>query len=268
MTEGLRPALWSDPRPPRASALADAFTFGWQRMLKIKHVPEQLTDVTLSMPLMVLMFTYLFGGAVAGSPEAYLDYILPGSLAITVLMTTVYSGVSLNTDLTKGVVDRFRSLPIWQPAPLVGGILGDIVRYFLGGTIIMLLGLALGYRPAAGLVGVVLALALVITFACAMSWVFMAVGLVLRSPSAVFNVGFTAIFPLLFVSNVLVDPATLPSWMEAVVNVNPVSFLAAATRGLMEGNADPRDIVIVVLTAAALTAVFAPLTSRLYRTRG
>ena len=108
------------PRPPRASALSAALTFGWRGMLKVKHVPEQLLDVTITPVMFLLMFTYLFGGAIAGSTGDYLDYILPGILVMSVLFTTVYSGVALNTDLTKGVVDRFRSLPIWRPAPLVG----------------------------------------------------------------------------------------------------------------------------------------------------
>ena len=106
------------PRPPRASAVSAALTFGWRGMLKVKHVPEQLLDVTITPVMFVLMFTYLFGGAIAGSTGEYLDYILPGILVMSVLFTTVYSGVALNTDLTKGVVDRFRSLPIWRPAPL------------------------------------------------------------------------------------------------------------------------------------------------------
>ena len=100
------------------------------------------------------MFTYLFGGAIAGSTGDYLDYILPGILVMSVLFTTVYSGVALNTDLTKGVVDRFRSLPIWRPAPLVGALLGDSVRYLVAGTVIIVLGVILGYRPGAGVAGV------------------------------------------------------------------------------------------------------------------
>lgn len=204
----------------------------------------------------------------AGSPSAYLKYILPGMVAMTVVMISVYSGVSLNTDFTKGVVDRFRTLPIWQPASLVGFLLGDVARYLLGGTIIVVLGLVLGYRPSAGFTGVVMALAVVTIFASGLSWVFMAVALLLRSPSAVLNVEFTALMPLMFASNALVEPETLPSWLETAVDVNPMSFLSSASRGLMEGNADLTDIAIVFLTAAVLTAVFAPLTSHLYRTRG
>jgi ABC-2 type transport system permease protein len=263
----LRKALASTPRPPRPSAVSAALTFGWRGMLKVKHVPEQLLDVTITPVMFVVMFTYLFGGAIAGSTVAYLDYILPGILVMSVLFTTVYSGVALNTDLTKGVVDRFRSLPIWRPAPLVGALLGDSVRYLIAGTVIVVLGVALGFRPAAGVSGVVAALALVIVFAFGLSWVFTTLGLILRSPNAVMNAGFMGIFPLTFLSNVFVEPATLPAGLEAFVNVNPISILATASRGLMEGNARVTDILVVLATAAALTAVFAPLTTRLYRSR-
>jgi ABC-2 type transport system permease protein len=236
-------------------------------MLKVKHVPEQLLDVTITPVMFVLLFTYLFGGAIAGSTADYLDYILPGILVMSVLFTTVYSGIALNTDLTRGVVDRFRSLPIARPAPLVGALLGDSVRYVVAGTVIVVLGVALGYRPGAGVPGVVAALALVIVFAFGLSWVFTTLGLLMRSPNAVMNAGFMAIFPLTFLSNVFVDPDTLPSALEAFVNANPISILATASRGLMEGNADATDIGIVLGTAAVLTAVFAPLTTRLYGRR-
>ena len=263
----LRKALASTPRPPRASALTSALTFGWRGMLKVKHVPEQLLDVTITPVMFVLMFTYLFGGAIAGSTGEYLDYILPGILVMSVLFTTVYSGVALNTDLTKGVVDRFRSLPTWRPAPLVGALLGDSVRYLVAGTVIIVLGVALGFRPDEGVPGVLAALGLTILFAFALSWVFTTVGLLMRSPNAVMNAGFMGIFPLTFLSNVFVDPETLPSVLETFVNVNPISFLADASRGLMQGGVEGTDIAVVLGTAAVLTAVFAPLTTHLYRTR-
>jgi ABC-2 type transport system permease protein len=259
----LRKALSSTPRPPRASAPSAALTFGWRGMLKVKHVPEQLLDVTITPVMFVLMFTYLFGGAIAGSTGEYLDYILPGVLVMSVLFTTVYSGIALNTDLTKGVVDRFRSLPIWRPAPLVGALLGDSVRYVVAGTVIIVLGLALGFRPGAGLPGVLAALGLVVVFSFGLSWVFTTLGLLLRSPNAVMNAGFMGIFPLTFLSNVFVEPETLPSALEAFVNVNPISILATSSRQLMEGSAEAGDIGIVVATAVALTVVFLPLTTYL-----
>jgi ABC-2 type transport system permease protein len=245
-----------------------AVTFGWRGMLKIRHVPEQLLDVTITPVLFLLMFTYLFGGALAGSTSEYLQYLVPGILVQSVLFTCVYSGVALNTDVTKGVVDRFRSLPIWRPAPLVGAVLGDTVRYALAATVVVILGLVLGFRPDAGPGGVVAAMLLVVVFAFGLSWVFTTTGLVLRSPSAVMNTGFMALFPLIFLSNVFVEPSTLPGWLEAFVDVNPISHLVTATRGLMDGNAAAGDVGLVLGEAAALTAVFAPLTVRLYRGKG
>ncbi len=261
----VRRAIASTPRPPQAAPLPTALTFAWRGMLKVKHVPEQLLDVTITPVMFVLMFTYIFGGAIEGSTDEYRDYLLPGILVMSVLFTTVYSGVALNTDLTKGVVDRFRSLPIWGGAPLLGSMLGDTARYVANGSVIILLGVALGFRPGAGIVGVVSALALVVAFAFGLSWLFTTIGLVLRSPSAVMNAGFMGIFPLTFLSNVFVDPDTLPSPLEAFVDVNPISVLATTSRGLMEGNAEASDIAVVLAVAAALTAVFAPLTTRLYR---
>ncbi len=260
----VRRAISATPRPPQASALSAVLTFGWRGMRKVRHVPEQLLDVTITPVMFVLMFTYIFGGEVAGSTAEYLDYLLPGILVMSVLFTTVYSGVAVNTDLTKGVVDRFRSLPIWRPAPLMGSMLGDSVRYLLAGTVIILVGVALGFRPDAGVVGAVAALGLVVLFAFGLSWVFTTLGLVLRSPSAVMNAGFMGIFPLTFLSNVFVDPTTLPGPLEAFVKVNPISILVDASRGLMGGNVQAGDIITVLAVAVGLTAVFAPLTTRLY----
>ena len=266
MTEAaLRKALATTPRPPRASGVSAALTFGWRGMLKVKHVPEQLLDATITPVMFVLMFTYLFGGAIAGSTAEYLDYILPGILVMSVLFTTVYSGVAVNTDMTKGVVDRFRSLPVWRPAPLLGSLLGDSVRYLVAGTVIVVLGLVLGFRPEAGVPGVVAALALVIVFAFGLSWVFTTLGLLMRSPNAVMNGGFMGLFPLTFLSNVFVEPETLPRALEAFVDVNPISILANASRGLMAGDAAASDILVSLGTAVLLTLVFAPLTTRLYR---
>jgi ABC-2 type transport system permease protein len=263
--EAVRKAISSTARPPKASPLSAALSFGWRGMLKVKHVPEQLLDVTITPVMFVLMFTYLFGGAIAGSTAEYLRYILPGILVMSVLFTTVYSGVALNTDLTKGVVDRFRSLPIWRPAPLVGSLIGDSVRYLIAGTVIIVLGLALGYRSDGGVGGVLAALGLVVVFAFGLSWVFTTIGLVMRSPNAVMNAGFMGIFPVTFLSNAFVDPETLPAGLEAFVNANPISILIDAARGLMEGNPSAGDIGIVLATAAILTLVFAPLTTRLYQ---
>jgi ABC-2 type transport system permease protein len=188
-------------------------------------------------------------------------------LVQAVLFTTVYSGVSLNTDVTKGVVDRFRSLPIWRPAPLVGAMLGDAVRYAVAGTVVLVLGLIMGYDAEGGPHGMLAALALVVLFSFGLAWVFTTVGLIMRAPNAVLNTGFMCLFPLVFLSNIFVDPSTLPSGLEAFVDINPISHLVDGARGLMEGTLGAEDLLVPVGAAAALTAIFAPLTVRLYKTR-
>lgn len=261
----VRRAIASTPRPDPPGALAASLAFGWRGMLKVKHVPEQLLDVTVTPVMFVLMFTYIFGGAVAGSTAEYLDYLLPGILVMSVLFNTVYSGIAINTELTGGVVDRIRTLPIWRPAPLLGALLGDTVRYVAGGTVIILVGVILGYRPDAGVPGAAAALGLVVLFAFGLSWVFTTLGLLLRSPNAVMNAGFMGIFPLTFLSNVFVDPETLPGWLEAFVDVNPISILATAARDLMNGDPNAGRIAVSLAVAAGLAAVFGPITARLYR---
>jgi hypothetical protein len=153
-TTALDGAVAGRARPPRPSALSASRTFAWRALLKLKHVPEQLIDVIGLPVIFTLGFTYLFGGALAGSTRQYLQFLLPGTLAMTVVLVTTYSGVTLNTDLTKGVSDRFRSLPIWRPAPILGALLGDTGRYLLAATIVIALGVALGFRPDGGVVGV------------------------------------------------------------------------------------------------------------------
>jgi ABC-2 type transport system permease protein len=258
-------ALYSGPSPARASRTSASLTFGWRAILKIKHVPEQLLDTLVTPVLFLLMFTYLFGGAIQGSTSDYLDYLLPGNLVLSVLFTTVYSGVALNTDITKGVVDRFRSLPVWRPAPLVGAMLGDSVRYLIAGTLVILLGLILGFRPDGGPLGVLAALAITVIFAFGLAWLFTTIGVLLRSPNAVLNGGFMVLFPLTFLSNTFVEPKTLPAGLEWFVNVNPISQVVTASRGLMQGTASFGDVALVLGIAAVLIGVFAPLTTYLYR---
>jgi ABC-2 type transport system permease protein len=260
----VRKALATGTPPARASMPSTVLAFGWRGMLKIKHVPEQLIDVTLTPVLLVFLFTYMFGGAIAGSTGDYLQFLLPGVLVMSLLFSTVYSGVALNTDATKGVVDRFRSLPIPRSSPLLGAALGDIVRYLVGAGVIVGLGVALGYRPEAGLPGILAAIALVVVFASGLSWAFAAVGLLMRAPNAVSSAGSMALFPLVFLSNVFVEPETLPGWLEAFVDFSPISHLVAAARGLMDGTVPGVELTVSLGTAALLTAVFAPLTTYLY----
>ncbi|WAZ22934.1 ABC transporter permease [Streptomyces cinnabarinus] len=262
--ESLAELLVAGERPPRPSALSASLTFGWRAMLKIKHVPEQLFDVTAFPIMMVLMYTYLFGGALAGSPEEYIQFLLPGILVMSVVMITMYTGVSVNTDIEKGVFDRFRSLPIWRPSTMVGYLLGDAVRYTIASAVMLTVGIILGYRPDGGIVGVLAGIALLVVFSFAFSWIWTMFGLLLRTEKSVMGVSMMVIFPLTFLSNVFVDPKTMPGWLQAFVNNSPITHLSSAVRELMAGDWPADEIAWTLGWAAVLILVFGPITMRLY----
>ncbi|MBB5788306.1 ABC transporter permease [Jiangella mangrovi] len=252
-------------RPTPPSALSASLTLGWRSVLKIRRIPEQLFDVTFQPVIFILMFVYLFGGAVSGSTQEYLQFVLPGILVQTVVMASLYTGISLNTDIGKGIFDRFRSLPIWRPAALLGALLADGIRYVVAAVVCLGVGMAMGFRPDGGVLDVVAAILLVLVFAFSLSWVFALLGLVMRSAGAVQGVSMLAMFPLTFASNVFVDPSTMPGWLRAWVDVNPVSHLVTAARGLMAGNPQAGDVGWALIGCVVLVAVFAPLTVRAYR---
>jgi len=177
------------------------------------------------------------------------------------------TGFTLNTDITKGVFDRFRSLPIWRPSVLVGALLGDAARYTMASTMVIVLGLVLGFRPSGGPIGVLLSVALLLVFSFSLSWIWTALGLVLRTPNSVMGVSMMVLFPLTFVSNVFVDPRTMPPWLQSVVGFNPITHLVTAVRGLMAGTVTPGQIGLVLVSCGALIVVFAPITMYLYRNK-
>ncbi|GHF73985.1 ABC transporter permease [Streptomyces griseosporeus] len=262
--ESLAALLVAGERPPRPSALSASLTFGWRAVLKIKHVPEQLFDVTAFPIMMVLMYTYLFGGALAGSPKEYIQFLLPGILVMSVVMITMYTGVSVNTDIEKGVFDRFRSLPVWRPAPMVGYLLGDALRYTIASVVMLSVGLVLGYRPGGGAGGVLAGIALLVLFSFAFSWIWTMFGLLLRTEKSVMGVSMMVIFPLTFLSNVFVDPRTMPGWLQAFVNNSPVTHLSSAVRGLMAGDWPADEVAWSLGWAGLFVVVFGPVTMRLY----
>ncbi|MFJ2263057.1 ABC transporter permease [Streptomyces sp. NPDC087844] len=263
-TESLAAILVAGERPPRPNALQTSLTFGWRAILKIKHVPEQLFDVTAFPIMLVLMYTYLFGGALAGSPEEYIQYLLPGILVMSVTMITMYTGLAVNIDIEKGVFDRFRSLPIWRPSTLVGYLLGDALRYTIASVVMLAVGLIMGFRPDGGVQGVVAGVVLLIVFSFAFSWVWTMFGLLLRTEKSVMGVSMMILFPLTFLSDIFVRPETMPGWLQAFVNNNPVTHLASAVRGLMEGSWPSAEIAWSLGWAGVLVAVFGPVTMRLY----
>ena len=257
--------LWSGPRPPLATPVGASLTFLTRGLLKLRRVPEQAADAVLIPIIFTALFTYLFGGALAGSTGDYLHFLLPGTLVMTALLVTVYAGAGLNTDKTRGILDRFRSMPYWGPAHLVGALLAEAVRALVASAIVIAVGLLMGFRPNGGITGVIAAVAIVVVFSVSLAWVWAWIGLLVRSPAAVSTLSFLVQFPLTFASNVFVDPKTMPGWLHSFVDVNPVSLLATTVRDLMAGTASATQVVWVLLASAAVTAVFAPLTTRLYR---
>jgi ABC-2 type transport system permease protein len=251
-------------RPAPASALSAVGTLAWRAMLKIKHVPFQLFDVTVTPIMFTLLFTYMFGGALAGSPTAYIQYLLPGILVQTIIFITVYTGVGLNTDIQKGLFDRFRSLPMWQPAPIIGALAGDLFRYSVASLLIIVLGVILGFRPAAGPLGVLLAFILVLVFCLAVSWIWIIFAMKVKTPESVMTTSFVFLMPLTFASNIFVGIETMPGWLQAVVRHNPVTHLANASRGLMHGQEVTGDVLWVLVASAAIVAVSAPIAMRMY----
>jgi ABC-2 type transport system permease protein len=255
-------AIRARPRP--ASALSSVLTLAWRAMLKIKHVPFQLFDVTVTPIMFTLLFTYIFGGALAGTPREYIQYLLPGVLVQTVVFITVYTGVGLNTDIHKGLYDRFRSLPMWQPSPLFGALAGDVVRYSIASALIIIVGLILGFRPAGGVGGVLMAMALVLIFGFALSWLWIIVGMLVRTPESVMTTSFIFLMPLTFASNIFVNLETMPGWLRAIVAWNPVTHLANASRALMHGQEAGADVVKVLIASAIIVLVASPIAMRLY----
>jgi ABC-2 type transport system permease protein len=252
-------------RPRPSSAFAAIITLAWRALLKIKHVPFQLFDVTVTPIMFTLLFTYIFGGALGGSPRQYIQYLLPGILVQTLVFITVYTGVGLNTDIRKGLYDRFRSIPMWQPAPLFGALAGDVLRYTIAGALIVIIGLILGFRPRGGITGLLLAFVLVQVFCFALAWLWIIVAMLVKNPESVMTTSFVFLMPLTFASDIFVNVSTMPRWLQVAVNVNPVTRLASASRALMHGESAARDVMWVLIAAGVIVAIAGPIAMRLYR---
>lgn len=247
------------------TTVRQSLTMAYRGLLKIKRTPEQLFDVTLQPIIFTVMFTYIFGGAIAGDVGRYLPIIIPGILAQTVIGTSIVTGVQLREDMEKGVFDRFRSLPIARVAPLAGALLADTVRYLIATVLTLTMGLLMGYTAVVTHLGpTLLAALLVIGTSWAVSWIFALFGMLARTASSVQGISMLVLFPLTFLSNAFVPASTMPGWLQVFVAVNPISHLVTAVRDLVNGATIGGDFWLTLLGAAGIVAVFAPLTVRAY----
>lgn len=245
-----------------AESFRQSFSMAYRGVLKIRHNPEQLFDVTFQPIIFTLMFTYIFGGAISGNVEAYLPVIIPGILVQTVIMTSIVTGTQLREDMDKGVFDRFRSLPIARISPLAGALLADVIRYSIATVLTVVMGVLMGWRP--DVLGVIASAALIIVCSFAVSWIFALMGCLMSKASAVQGISMMIMFPLTFMSNAFVPVDSMPGWLQGFVNVNPVSHLVTAVRELTNSGHAGIHVVWALIGAAVITAVFAPLAVRAY----
>ncbi|MER5703429.1 ABC transporter permease [Micromonospora sp. NPDC002296] len=259
------------PAPARrlgvSAGLRHTLTLAWRSLVQIKHNPMELLDLSIQPVMFVLLFTYVFGTAISGSPGEYLTFALPGIIVQNALFATMTTGFGLNNDLTKGVFDRLRSLPIARWSPLAGRILADTVKQAWSVSLLIGVGAILGFRLGNGVLGLLGAFVLLLGFSLAAAWISVLVGVLVSEPEKVQIFGFMVIFPLTFTSNVFVPTDRMPSWLQHWVEVNPVTILADALRGLLVGGPVAAPVVRSMLWAVALAAVFAPLAVRALRRR-
>ncbi len=247
--------------------IANSLTMAYRGVLKMRHNPEQLFDVTIQPVLFTALFAYIFGGAIGGSVHNYLPVLIPGILVQTVVMTSIVTGTQLREDMDKGVFDRFKSLPIARVAALSGALLADMVRYVIATTLTVVMGLILGYRPHGGVAGVLVASLIVVFCSFAISWIWALVGVTGKSAASVQGISMMIMFPLTFMSGAFALVKTMPGWMQAIDKANPVYYMVNAGRELMNGNIYSSNIVWCLVGSLIVIAIFAPLAIRAYMRR-
>jgi oleandomycin transport system permease protein len=255
------------PRVGPVEGLRQVLSLAWRTLVQIKHNPFELMDFSIQPVMFVLLFTYVFGGQMAGSTHAYLMFALPGIIVQNALFTTLNTGVGLSTDLDKGFFDRLRSLPIARFAPLAGRILADMAKQGWSIVLLLAVGGALGFRIGTGPLAVLGAVALLLVSSLAMSWAIVLVSMLAGKPEKVQIFGFAVLFPLTFTSDVFVRTDTLPGVLRSWAEVNPVTLLADAARGLLVSGPVARPVLWSLLYAVAMTVVFAPLAVRAFKRR-
>ncbi|SNS32048.1 ABC-2 type transport system permease protein [Geodermatophilus saharensis] len=271
--------------PPRAttrpqidppSLLRASATIVWRNLIHIRRMPEMLLDVTVQSVMFVLLFAYVFGGAIAVAGSNYREFLLPGIMVQTMVFSSAIVAMGLTNDLQKGFVDRFKSLPVPRPAVLVGRSMSSLIHSSIGVAVMAVTGLLIGWRIRDGVVDGVLGFALLLLFGFAMIWLGIWVGSLMRTVEAVQGFMFTVMFPLTFVANTFAPTESMPAWLRTIAEWNPVSALTQACRDLWgNGLPAPADaawplqhaVAVSIAWSLLLTAVFAPLAVSAFRRR-
>jgi ABC transporter DrrB family efflux protein len=246
-------------------AVSDAFAMTRRNLLRYVRLPNLLVFSTIQPVMFVLLFTYVFGGAVRIPSGSYKDFLLPGILVQTVIFGSTQTGVGLADDLSRGMIDRFRSLPMARSAVLAGRTLSDTVRNLFVVLLMIGVGLLIGFRFHAGFVAAIGAIALAVLFGLAFSWISAFIGMAVRDVESAQTAGFIWIFPLVFASAVFVPVSTMPGWLQSFARVNPVTNTAEAVRALCQGGPTAAHVFHALAWIAGILLVFVPLSVRRYR---
>jgi ABC transporter DrrB family efflux protein len=249
------------------TAIQHTLTIARRNLLQIKADPEQLVGMTIQPLMFLVLFVYVFGGAIAGSSRQYLQFALPGILVQGIAFTGFQTAMGLNADFNRGLIDRFRSLPMARSAVVGGRIVADAVRVVWGVLIMLGFGVLIGFRFQGGVAGAVAAFLLVAAFGITVCWPMGWIGVMARSPESVQTGGFLVILPLTFASSVFAPVQSMPGWLQAFVKVNPITHVVDATRHLMLGGPVADSLWKAIVWLIVLTAVFAPLAIARYRRR-
>ncbi|BCL32503.1 ABC transporter permease [Streptomyces aurantiacus] len=264
MTAIAEPAARSARRRGPAAAVRQSATVAWRQLVQIKHSPETLVEVGIQPVIFVFLFAYVLAGQMAGSRHAYLQFVVPGLIVQSTVLVTARTAIGMNTDVAKGLFDRFRSLPISRTAPLIGRILADYVMLVWSVVLLLACGMLLSFRIETSWNRLIPMFLLLLVFSFALSWASVLAGLLAKDPENVQALAFGLMLPLTFISDAFVRVETMPGWLQAVVKVNPVSMLADSIRGLLVGGPVAEPVTRTLIASAVLFVVFAPLALRAY----